>query len=259
MSVEFVLNRWEDSEIERFAGSPPEELHLHDRVEIGYAEDAPLVLEGEKWRQTVEPGSAYVVGVGLVHRLAEPRPGPRFCRMYLGWRACSTLLPAPLQEASARQPVLLPRPRAESWWADLNQGWFPARADTPSTPALHEHHPAVMRAMAFLRQNLNRTISLDELGKICQVSKFHLCRVFHKVVGVTPRTYHRHIRLEASRVLLSKGRPSALVAYDLSFSDQSHFIRSFRKQFGMTPGDYVHALGVRVDVVPTITQSAACV
>jgi len=249
MSIEFVQSRWEDSELERFEGFPSEEPHLHERLEVGFVDQGALALEGPKWRQLVEPGSAYLLGVGLVHRLAERSPGLRLHRMYLGKRASSALVAEDLVETASRQPVLLPRAVAESWWSEMARGWYPARPE-PAAPARALNHPAVARAIAHLRSNLNRTVSLDELGKTCRISKFHLCRVFHRVVGVTPRTYHRHVRLEASRRLLQRGRPSALVAHDLSFSDQSHFIRSYRKQFGMTPGDYVQALAVQVAAAP---------
>ncbi len=245
MSVEFVENRWEDSEIERFEGVSSEELHFHDRIEVGFVDEGPLVVEGAKWRQVVDSGCAYVLGAGLVHRLAERRPSSRLHRMYLGPRARTRVVPAPLVEAAARQPLLLPRVTAQSWWRHLSEGCCPVRVEPAPLPPPQSLHPPVARAVGHLRANLNRTVSLDELGTICRISKFHLCRVFHRTMGVTPRTYHRHIRLEASRGLLEKGRPSVLVANDLSFSDQSHFIRSFRKQFGMTPGDYVRALQVR--------------
>lgn len=41
--------------------------------------------------------------------------------------------------------------------------------------------------------------------------------------------------------MLHAGTAAADIARALSFSDQSHFIRSFRKQFGVTPGDFVQA------------------
>jgi AraC-like DNA-binding protein len=41
--------------------------------------------------------------------------------------------------------------------------------------------------------------------------------------------------------MLLAGTPASTIARDLGFSDQSHFIRSFRKQFGVTPGDFQSA------------------
>ncbi|MGF1509223.1 MAG: helix-turn-helix domain-containing protein [Myxococcota bacterium] len=242
MALGTVWERWDGTELERFEATPVEELHLHDRFEVGFAETGALVLEGEKWSQTLEEGSGYLVGPGLVHRVPRNPQPSRFRRMFLTSTSAARMLSPVMAETSMTQPVLLAQSVLRSWWSrletDTTQGMM-----LPAQPIrIRPKHPAVAKAVAFLRENINRTISLDELAKVCRVSKFHLCRIFHRTVGVTPRTFHRHIRLEASRDLLRRGRPSALVAYDLSFSDQSHFIRSFRKQFGTTPGDYLQAL-----------------
>ena len=46
-------------------------------------------------------------------------------------------------------------------------------------------------------------------------------------------------RLEPARVrLLSDRGPIAAIGLDLGFNDQSHFTRVFKKQFGLTPGQY---------------------
>lgn len=38
------------------------------------------------------------------------------------------------------------------------------------------------------------------------------------------------------------GEPVAAVAAECGFSDQAHFTRWFRRTFGYTPGDLVHAM-----------------
>jgi AraC-like DNA-binding protein len=242
MTLETVKERWDGSELERFESTPHEELHLHDRFEAGFVESGTMTIEGEKWSQTLTEGSGYLVGPGLVHRVVKrPVPG-RFRRLFIGETAVERLLSPVAADTSIAQPVVLAQTVLQSWWKHLEVDMTPVPGPLPAPNRLRPTHPAVAKAVAFLRDNMNRTISLDELAKVCRVSKFHLCRIFHRTVGVTPRTFHRHIRLETSRELLRRGRPSALVAYDLSFSDQSHFIRSFRKQFGTTPGDYLQAL-----------------
>ncbi|RUY14814.1 helix-turn-helix domain-containing protein, partial [Mesorhizobium sp. M7A.F.Ca.US.005.03.2.1] len=43
-------------------------------------------------------------------------------------------------------------------------------------------------------------------------------------------------RLQRARRMIAAGEPLAQIAVEAGFSDQSHFIRHFKKAFGMTPG-----------------------
>jgi AraC-like DNA-binding protein len=98
------------------------------------------------------------------------------------------------------------------------------------------------------RQALNRVrdaieelyvqgVTLDELGVIARLSKFHLLRQFRHAFGLPPHAYLRQVRIKrAVREILEGARPidAALAA---GFSDQAHMTRSFRRTLGYTPGD----------------------
>ncbi|MEM6862649.1 MAG: AraC family transcriptional regulator [Myxococcota bacterium] len=97
-------------------------------------------------------------------------------------------------------------------------------------------HPAVRRAMAFIVSNLHRKVVLDELSAKVGLSKFHLCRRFTSELGRSPSNFHRDMRLDTSYRLIQEGRGLSQPTTILLFCDQSHFIRSFRRNFGRTPG-----------------------
>lgn len=100
-------------------------------------------------------------------------------------------------------------------------------------------HPAVARACAYLQSHLGRTVPLNELARASFSSKYHLNRIFHRCVGMTPVQYHTHIRLGRARELLEAGQSPSYVAYATGFADQSHLSRTFKAAFGMPPGRYV--------------------
>lgn len=256
MTLHRVCAAADGTEREFFRRMPVEEDHLHERFELGFAPQSSFQLEnGAHGALEVGPGSGYLVGPGVVHRL-RPRNGAEdapFHRMFLG-PSMLGLLPREVLDGALRRPTLVDASRLRDVW----QAAESAPVGPPSAPPVQRRieHPGVERAMEHLQTQLHRGVSLDELSNVCALSKFHLCRLFHRVVGVTPRTFHRHIRVERGRHLLRTGRPSSRVASDLHFSDQSHFIRSFRRQFGATPGQFVQAMARPVLTACATAQTA---
>ncbi|RAV98568.1 helix-turn-helix domain-containing protein [Pseudochryseolinea flava] len=84
---------------------------------------------------------------------------------------------------------------------------------------------------------LDRDISLDELGRHYRISTRSLQRRFKAVVGISHKKYQRILRFEESLKQLANASFADLgvVAYDLKFTDQSHFIKDFSAFSGMSP------------------------
>ena len=74
-----------------------------------------------------------------------------------------------------------------------------------------------------------------ELG----VSRSYLSRHFSEQAGITLQDYVLQTRLEAAANMLrfSKEQIGTIAEY-LCFPSQSYFTERFRKQYGMTPGEY---------------------
>jgi AraC-like DNA-binding protein len=72
-----------------------------------------------------------------------------------------------------------------------------------------------------------------------------LQRIFRDYVGVGPKWVIQRYRLVEAAARLN-GRDDSVdfagLALDLGYSDQSHFIRDFKKMVGMTPADYRKSL-----------------
>ncbi len=81
-------------------------------------------------------------------------------------------------------------------------------------------------------------ISLEELSDFSGISQFHLLRLFRNYTGLAPHSYLLRHRIERSREMIPGNNSVADVAIECGFSDQSHFIRYFKKYVGCTPGEY---------------------
>ncbi len=74
-----------------------------------------------------------------------------------------------------------------------------------------------------------------------------LQRLFQRYVGVSPKWVLRRYRLHEAAARLAEGTDTswAEVAADLGYFDQSHFIRDFTREIGMTPVAYAEACRAR--------------
>jgi len=90
----------------------------------------------------------------------------------------------------------------------------------------------------YIRDNLTDALTLDQIAGKFYISKHYLCRIFKTATGFSVMEYIIHCRILRARQLL-QGGCSVQQAGELSgFSDNSHFIRTFRNLNGTSPGRY---------------------
>ncbi|SAK72851.1 AraC family transcriptional regulator [Caballeronia pedi] len=97
----------------------------------------------------------------------------------------------------------------------------------------------VWKAIAFMRANLGSTATLKEVADHAGTSPRQLNRAFLNNTNDAPANYWRKLRLEhARKQLADTSRNVTTIAIECGFSDASHFILWFRKQYGETPSAY---------------------
>lgn len=81
--------------------------------------------------------------------------------------------------------------------------------------------------------------SLQSFEEKTGISRYRLCREFSAAYHQTPIRYLEQVRMEKACILL---RETSLniheVAADVGYENVTHFIRLFRNETGMTPGQY---------------------
>jgi len=96
--------------------------------------------------------------------------------------------------------------------------------------------------LAFVEQlimdQLECSVSLDDLCQEVDLSPFHLIRSFKQSYGQTPHAYQLDQRIKRAKLLLKEGSSLSSTASALGFADQSHFQRTFKKRTALTPRQY---------------------
>lgn len=108
------------------------------------------------------------------------------------------------------------------------------RSATPY-PFIDKAENTMSMVVEYIHEYLDTEISLDELSKAAMVSKYHFLRLFKSHIGLTPHQYIIAERIHKAKNLVLGGESLSLAALQAGFSDQSHFIRSFRKIYGYSP------------------------
>lgn len=91
----------------------------------------------------------------------------------------------------------------------------------------------------YLNRNMDRSVSLDELGENIHVSKYHLCRQFKRAFGVSPIQYHLDSRIDRAKLLLVTTDASiGDIAESVGFQSIYSFSRAFKKRENVSPSVY---------------------
>lgn len=95
----------------------------------------------------------------------------------------------------------------------------------------------VFKTKDLLYDRYNENISLQEIALEINLHPVYLCQQFPIYFQCSFGDYIRKIKIEKAVELILNKQKSSLtqVAYACGFSDQSHFIRLFKKNIGVTP------------------------
>ena len=94
------------------------------------------------------------------------------------------------------------------------------------------------RVLEYIHAHLGDELNIRGMACAVHLSRFHFARAFKASTGQTPYQYVNAKRMERAKALLVQDRPLGEIALTLNFSSQANFTRAFRREFGITPGQY---------------------
>ncbi len=108
-----------------------------------------------------------------------------------------------------------------------------------SGPGRRKGRSLVNSALEYMLRNLQHNPGVESIAWSVKVTAEHLCRVFRKELGMTPRTALRNLQIDTAKSLLINS-PIEIhrVAEQSGFSSVTAFGRYFKAAVGVTPTEY---------------------
>lgn len=99
----------------------------------------------------------------------------------------------------------------------------------------------VSEAMQYINRNFSKTITLIQAAELLHISPQYLSSIFKETAGVTFQVYLIEKRLSVAEALLKRNDCSVTtVCYECGYRNLSHFTRSFKRKYGISPHKYKH-------------------
>jgi AraC family transcriptional regulator len=101
----------------------------------------------------------------------------------------------------------------------------------------------LLRALAFIEQNVEDELDGERLSGIAELSRFHFHRQFAKTFGLGVRSYVKQVRLRraAFRLAFRPHERILEIALDSGFASHEAFARAFKRAVGQTPSEFRRA------------------
>lgn len=97
----------------------------------------------------------------------------------------------------------------------------------------------IKKVVDYIEENLNDELNLDKIAEKAGYSKFHLHRIFSKIVGETIHKYIQKRRLtEAERKLVYTDESIIDIALISGYESQQAFALAFKKMYKSSPQMY---------------------
>ena len=101
------------------------------------------------------------------------------------------------------------------------------------------HQQALFQTICYMREHLGDNLSVGDIARHIGYSTSHFNHLFKSYTKVTPHAYYLTLKLSEARKLLSKTSLSiSEIAERLSFGNTGKFSYAFKKECGMTPGQF---------------------
>jgi AraC-like DNA-binding protein len=97
----------------------------------------------------------------------------------------------------------------------------------------------VKRVIELMEGDPSRSFTLGKMAESVNLSAPYFCYLFKTITGVPPAKYLKSLRMQQAGTLLTTTFLSVKeIVRRVGLTDESHFVRDFKRVYGMTPSEY---------------------
>ncbi|MGG1516047.1 AraC family transcriptional regulator [Paenibacillus oryzisoli] len=112
-------------------------------------------------------------------------------------------------------------------------------ARTYAQPEASSGHQELTDVLMYIHSHFHTSLTVDELVRLSQLSRTVFFKRFRAVTGQAPSDYILTLKLNSAQLSLETTRhPIKEIAANLSFYDEFHFSKLFKRKFGLSPKAY---------------------
>lgn len=134
----------------------------------------------------------------------------------------------------------------------LCQLWFLLIKDLPHSEAIAKKEVKETRlsldeerikdALSFIQENYADSITLDDIASSIHISKSECCRLFKRVINLTPFEYLMRYRIICACDIMIQSQKNdesiSFLAGSVGFNSASYFNKLFKEYIGCTPSEF---------------------
>ena len=97
----------------------------------------------------------------------------------------------------------------------------------------------VAQVIKYINENYNHITDIEQIADHFFISKYHLCRIFNKNLGIPLITYLNTIKIREACAMMRHGHSNLTdVAMACGFNSSSYFCKVFKNEKGISPTEY---------------------
>jgi len=106
----------------------------------------------------------------------------------------------------------------------------------------------VKRVIEMMQGDPSKTFTLEKMAESVNLSAPYFCYLFKSITGVPPAKYLKALRMQQAATLLTTTFLSVKeIVRRVGLADESHFVRDFKRFYGVTPSEYRNAAFLSAD------------